>query len=85
MVDEKNIANINSIAKNVNNFFTEIGPNLANKVDRQRKHFHEYLKNYQTCQPQNFISVNELKDAFFSLKINKSPGYDNMSFNAIKK
>ena len=26
-----------------------------------------------------------LKDAFFSLKINKSPGYDNISFNVLKK
>ena len=73
MVDEKNIANINSIAKNFNNFFTEIGPNLANKIDRQRKHFHEYLKNYQTCQPQSFISVNELKDAFFFSKNKQKP------------
>ena len=31
------------------------------------------------------LSMNELKDAFFSLKINKSPGYDDISFNVIKK
>ena len=49
------------------------------------KSFHEYLKVYQTCQPENVISVNELKDAFFSLKINKSPGYDDISFNVVKK
>ena len=29
--------------------------------------------------------MNELKDAFFSLKINKSPGYDDISFNVVKK
>ena len=29
--------------------------------------------------------MNELKDAFFSLKINKSLGYDDISFNVIKK
>ena len=27
------------------------------------------------------LSTNELKDAFFSLKINKSPGHDGVSFN----
>ena len=37
------------------------------------------------CQPENVISINELKDAFFSLKINKNPGYDNISFNVVKK
>ena len=31
------------------------------------------------------ISMNELKDPFFSLKINKSPGYDEISFNVAKK
>ena len=85
MVDKKNVTNIHSIAKNFNKFFTEIGPNLANKIDLPRKYFHEYLKEYQKCQPENVIFVNELKDAFFSLKINKSPGYDDISFNVIKK
>ena len=31
------------------------------------------------------LSKNDLKEAFFSLKTNKSPGYDNMSFNVLKK
>ena len=30
------------------------------------------------------ITINELKDAFFPLKINKSAGYDEISFNVIK-
>ena len=29
--------------------------------------------------------MNELKDTFFSLKIDKSPRYDDISFNALKK
>ena len=31
------------------------------------------------------LSINELKNAFFSLTINKSPGHDGVSFNVIKK
>ena len=31
------------------------------------------------------LSMNELKDAFFFLKINKSPGYDDIRFNVLKK
>ena len=85
VVDEKSITNIHTIAENVNKFFTEIGPSLANKTDPSRKCFHEYLKEYQTCQPENVISVNKLKDAFYSLKINKSPAYDDISFNVVKK
>ena len=30
------------------------------------------------------LSINELKDAFISLKINKSPGHDGGSFNVTK-
>ena len=30
------------------------------------------------------ISINEMKDAFFSLKMNKSSGHNGVSFNAIK-
>ena len=40
-VDEKKITSIDSIAKNFNIYFIEIGPNLANKIDPSRKHFHE--------------------------------------------
>ena len=29
--------------------------------------------------------MNELKEAFFSLKTNKSPGYDDINFNVVKK
>ena len=85
VVDKESITNIHSIAENFHKFFLEIGPNIANKINLPRKHFHEYLKEYQTCQPENVISVNELKDAFFSLKINKSPGYGEISFNVVKK
>ena len=31
------------------------------------------------------LSISELKDAFFSLKINKSSGHDRVGFNVIKK
>ena len=34
--------------------------------------------------PSQSLSINELKDAFFSLKANKSPGADEITFNVIK-
>ena len=34
--------------------------------------------------PSQSLSINELKDAFFSLKTNKSPGADEINFNVIK-
>ena len=64
VVDKESITNRHSIAENFNKFFTEIGPNLANKINLPRKHFHEYLKEYQTCQPENVISVNSKMHSF---------------------
>ena len=34
---------------------------------------HNFL--HDTTQPEKVISVNEFKDVFFSLKVNKSAGY----------
>ena len=33
----------------------------------------------------NPLSLNELKGSFFSLKIDESPGYDEISLNVAKK
>ena len=37
-----------------------------------------------TSKPEYPLSINELKDAFFSLQTNKSPGHDKISFNVIQ-
>ena len=34
---------------------------------------------------KNLLSINKLKEAFFSLKANKIPGYDNIDSNVVKK
>ena len=48
--------------------------------------FDTYLNNKcNTFQPENVLSINELEDAFHSLKINKSPAYDSISSNIIKQ
>ena len=58
---------------------------MAKDIGTSTKSFNEYIKKHDTTQPERVISVNELKDAFFSLKINQSAGYDGMSFNVVKK
>ena len=34
--------------------------------------------------PTYSLTIHEIKEAFFSLKINKSPGYDEISFNVTR-
>ena len=43
------------------------------------------LRNMAPPSKKKVIYVNEFKDTFFSLKINKSAGYDDISFNVVKK
>ena len=43
-----------------------------------------FLKRVNTTLLSQSLSINELKDAFFFLKTNKSPGADEINFNIIK-
>ena len=72
------------IAKHSNTCFTEIGPRLAKKIETPAKTFETHLQKCKTIQPENPLTINELKDAFFSLQTNKSLGHDGISFNVIK-
>ena len=61
-----------------------MGINLANKIPHVSKAFDSYITKVNTSMEFQQLSIKELKDAFFSLKISKSPGYDGVSFNVIK-
>ena len=83
-VGNKEITDLETIAEKFNKFFPEIGPNLAKDIDPSSVTFDNYLKIFNANQPEHNLTVNELKDAFFFLKINKSPGFDEISFNVIE-
>ena len=57
---------------------------MVKDIGASTRNFNEYIKKHCTTQPEKIISVNEFKDAFFSLKV-KSAAYDDISFNAVKK
>ena len=84
-VGEKEITDLKAIAANFNKFFTEIGPNLAKDIYPSLVTFETYLKRFHKNQKENDLTINELKEAFFSLKTNKSPGYDDINFNVIRQ
>ena len=46
--------------------------------------FEGYVKKWNSIQPEYPLSINKLKDAFLSLDIKKSPGFDGISFTVIK-
>ena len=83
-MDKISITQTESIAESFNKYFTYIGPKLAKDIDTSTKGFNEYIKKHDTTQPEKVKSENELKDTFFSLKTNKSAGYDDISFNVVE-
>ena len=56
---------------------------MAKGIGAWTKSFNEYIKKYDTTQLQKKISVNELKDVFFSLKISTSAGYEDICFGVL--
>ena len=79
----KFITSTDAIAENFNKYFTEIGSNIANKICTPLANFDTYLNNMcNIFQPENALSIP--LDAFYSLKTNKSRGYDDISSNIIK-
>ena len=76
--EEKHIGNA------INNFFINIGPKLADYIPTTTRSFESQVQNTNETIKEEPVSISELKGALFSLKINKSVGYDEICFNAIR-
>ena len=73
------------IAHEFNSFFTNIGKNLASKIPNASTPFEYFVNKSDFVMETKPLSMNELKDAFYSLKSNKSSGNDDISYNVIEK
>ena len=80
----KDITDEELIAKSFNKYFAEIGPKLAKNIQKSSINFESFMKTCDSTEAESALTINELKDAFFSLKINKSPGFDEIGFNVGK-
>ena len=83
-MDGKDIIDEELIAKIFNKYFAEIGSKLAKNIQRSSINFESFMKTCDSTQAESALTINELKDVFFSLKTNKGPGYDKISFNIVK-
>ena len=84
MINNIDVYDKEIIAESLNKYFIDVGPNLAEKIPNTKNNFKSYMKKINNSMPNYEVSDDEFKEAFFSLKINKSPGFDNISFNVIK-
>ena len=84
IIANKEITDKKSIAEKFNSFFVNTGTNLAAQIPHGTTSFESYLPNITTIFRENCLAEEEFKNAFFSLKTNKSPGYDNIHVNVIR-
>ena len=84
VIGNEKITHERLIARRFNIYFAQIGTNLAKTIETSSIKFESFLKKCDSIQPESPLSVNELKNTFFSLKINKSSGYDGISFNVVR-
>ncbi|XP_065665520.1 uncharacterized protein LOC136086946 [Hydra vulgaris] len=83
-INDNNIHCPAQISKEFNNYFTKVGINLANKIVLPIDSFKTYLNstnNNFLCDSE--LTLKEIKEAFSSLKINKSPGFDGIFSNIV--
>ena len=72
-------------ANTATRFFANVGPILVKEITESKNKFESYLVKTSAIMQHKLVLINELRDVFFSLKLNKSPGHDEISFNKIKK
>ena len=70
-VNEVDIFDERKIINEFNAFFTNIGGKLASKIPNASATFKYYINKPDPLMETKHLLMNELKDAFFSLKINK--------------
>ena len=84
IINNKEIYAKKTIAESFNNYFINVGPNLASKIPPCTEQFDSYLKPNNHVLEESVLSDKEFKTAFFSLKTNKSAGNDEISYNVVK-
>ena len=72
------------MAETFNKFFINVGSNLVDKIPPSSTNVESYLPDVSANLSDKPLSEKEFKDAFFTLKTNQSPGYDNLHVNVIK-
>ena len=66
-------------------FFVKIGPNLASIIPKSDTNFEAYISKVNTKLHENPLTKDNFLKAFKSLKINKTPGFDQIDVYVINQ
>ena len=84
-VKKTDIFDQEKIATEFNRFFANVGLMPAKQIAESENTFESYLVKTSPTIPHKSVSINELRDPFFSLKLNECTGYDQIRFNVVTK
>ena len=84
-VKNREIFDKKEIAETFNSYFVNIGPNLAASIPESKTSFQNYIHYNGPCLSTTNLTDLELENAFASLKINKTSGYDDISADVVKR
>ena len=84
-VNGKSIKKNSRIAEEFNKYFTNVGPNLASKIQNTSKTFEDFLFPVQKNMEYKDLTFEEFEKAFKSVKHNKAAGHDDIDSNVIIK
>ena len=82
-INKEEITDKNVIGETFNKFFINVGSNVADKIPPSSTNFQSYLLNITTVLSDKPLSEKEFKNAFFTLKTNRSTSY-NLYVNVIR-
>ena len=89
LVDEngESITSTKKVANKCCKYFTNIGPNLADKITTASKSFQDFLNSVPSHSLSSFnhVTAEELKSTTKGFKDGKAPGADNVPISIIKQ
>ena len=84
-VNGKTIKENSHIAEEFNKYFTNVGPDLASKIQNTSKTFADFLFPVGKNMECRDVTFEEFEKTFKSVKYNKAAGHDYVDSNAIIK
>ena len=85
IINESKLTNPTEIAEGLNEFFANVGPNLASKLDESSCDFQNYTKSSESeFTAFTPIAVNKIFDLLRGLSCNKACGVDKISSKILK-
>ena len=69
LINEQEVSDKEEMANDFHTFFTNIGADLAKNIPNASRPFESYIRKVDTAIPTNSLTINEVKETFFSLKV----------------